>query len=66
MGRWRRKNREERLCDVCGVIGDEFHAVFHCDEIDRSDLNLPLTFEELWECDDVWELFVRLGKSNLL
>ena len=66
-GRWSRKPRNERLCNSCGVLGDEFHFVFHCTDIDRSGLHLPTTFAELWECDDVLELFTRIDKSgNLL
>ena len=31
-GRWRKINREERICTkyIAGVIGDEFHYLFNC------------------------------------
>ena len=59
-GRWSRKPRNERLCHSCDVLGDEFHYVFNCTEIDRTGLDLPGTFHELWDCDDVFELFTRI------
>ena len=59
-GRWSRKNREERLCPSCNVVGDEEHMLFDCIEIDRSDLTLQRSLSKIWECDDVDILFTRI------
>ena len=37
-GRWSRKKREERLCTVCNVLGDEIHYIYHCTYINRNNL----------------------------
>ena len=47
-GRWCRKPRNERLCPSCKVLGDEFHIVYICNDIERTGLHLPPTFAELW------------------
>ena len=37
--RWNRISREIRLCNVCGVVGDERHYIYDCPTINREDLN---------------------------
>ena len=32
MGRWSGISREDRLCQTCETLGDEYHAVFECQE----------------------------------
>ena len=52
-GRWVCTKREDRLCEYCGVLGDEEHYIYECCTIDRSELNpipnleLLTTFNEL-------------------
>ena len=42
LGRWNRLRRDGRLCEVCKVVGDEKHYIYHCPNIDRSELmDLP-------------------------
>ena len=62
-GRWCRKPRNERLCPSCKVLGDEFHIVYICNDINRTGLHLPPTFVELWKCDAVFDLFQRIDSS---
>ena len=65
-GRWSRRSREERLCDVCEVIGDEEHYVFNCSLIFRSDLNLENNISQIWEKPDLFRLVGRLKLAELL
>ena len=32
LGRWNRTSRENRLCRNCGVLGDEKHFIYHCQQ----------------------------------
>ena len=61
-GRWTRKAREDRLCEKCNVLGDEKHILFHCIEINRSDLNvhIPQSFKDFWYTDATYELITRI------
>ena len=65
-GRWGRITRENRLCVDCGVLGDELHALYHCSNIDRSDINLPDNLDQVWESPDLFKLFQRLQERNCL
>ena len=38
-GRWSRTLREERLCTTCNTLGDERHFIYHCTNVDRTDLD---------------------------
>ena len=55
-GRWSRTPREERLCTTCNTLGDERHFIYHCTNVDRTDL------------DDIPELdqLENYGKLKLL
>ena len=64
-GRWSRRKREERLCDVCGVVGDEEHYLYSCSRIERSDLTLGL-MRDVWLRPDVFSFIRRLKKIELL
>ena len=59
-GRWSRKPREERLCASCNVLGDEKHLLFDCIDIDRSNLVLPRSLNDLWDSEATYELFCRI------
>ena len=61
-GRWSRKPREERLCAKCNVLGDEKHLLFHCADIDRSNLVIqyPPSFIDFLYLDAIYELFSRI------
>ena len=36
-GRWSRVKREDRLWKFCNIFGDEYHFIYDCSLIDRSD-----------------------------
>ena len=63
-GRWSRVLRVNRLCDTCGVLGDEAHVVYHCSEIRRDDLNIPGEMSSLWEYEGVNVLFKRIMNAG--
>ena len=65
-GRWSRTGRNERLCRSCNVLGDEIHALFTCNTIDLDLLQLPNTISEIWEAEDIFELFKKLKEANFL
>ena len=54
-GRWCRRKREDRLCTSCYLLGDENHAVFSCQKIERFDL--LETLSAVWEWQGVNILF---------
>ena len=37
-GRWCRKPQEERVCRICGTVGDEEHYVYRCPLVERGEL----------------------------
>ena len=65
-GRWARKQRADRKCIECGVLGDERHALFTCPKIDRSDLTLPNSICDIWNSDDIFTLVERMKNANIL
>ena len=65
-GRWSRVPRNERLCNSCHVLGDEKHALFDCSAVDRSSLMIPNSIGEIWNSENVFELFDRLKDAKLL
>ena len=65
-GRWSRTERSERLCRSCNVLGDEKHALFTCSAIERDSLQLPNAIGDIWEVEDVFELFKKLKEANFL
>ena len=65
--RWRGiVNREERVCDECGVFGNEEHFLYDCTQIRRDDLVLPRCFQLLWRHPNVFTLFSRLEELDVL
>ena len=48
-GRWTQKKREDRICDICGVVGDELHYIHDCNRIPRNNLNLHREVSEIWK-----------------
>ena len=66
IGRWNNTRREERKCNLCNTndLGDEFHYMFSCDQIDIKTMRkkcLPVyyyrnpntvKFERLFNCTD--------------
>ena len=65
-GRWCQKKREERLCDTCGVLGDDLHYVYNCSLIPRNDLMLDDDIGRIWTQPDVFTLIKRLKSIDLL
>ena len=65
-GRWSRKPRQDRLCDRCGVVGDEKHALFNCCKIDRSDFAMPEEIGEIWKMDELFDLMGLLKDAGCL
>ena len=65
-GRWLRIPRIERLCRFCGVVGDEKHLLFNCTVINRNDLNMQCSLDNIWFHDSIFELFENLKQSEFL
>ena len=65
-GRWCQKKREERLCDACGVVGEELHYVYSCSQVPRNDLILENDISRIWTQPDVFTLIRRLKSIDLL
>ena len=65
-GRWTRLNRDERLCNTCGEIGDEKHILFSCSRIDRSDTNLSDRIDQIWTEPDLYKIFRQIRKHQLV
>mgnify|MGYP001195529472 CR=1 FL=1 len=61
-GRWRRVEREERLCVTCNVLGDEEHYIYTCPEIDRTDLQDIPNLHELERYPKLQLLMERLDR----
>ena len=65
-GRWSRKPRQDRVCDECGVLGDERHALFHCQKIDRRNVTLPDQISDIWKTDTLYELMQKIKEAGFL
>ena len=65
-GRWSQKKREDRLCDVCGVVGDELHYIYDCARISRNDLNLNGNVCEVWKQPEIFQVISRMKSIDLL
>jgi hypothetical protein len=65
-GRWSQRKREDRVCDVCGVVGDEVHFLYDCSRVVRSDLNLSRNVCEIWKQPDVFKMIGRIKSIDLL
>ena len=64
-GRWCRKQRDERLCTSCGVIGDEEHVIYACVEISRVGMVLD-DISKVWFQPEIYELFLRIKTAKFL
>ena len=65
-GRWNQRKREERVCDVCDVVGDEMHYLYDCSRILRNDLNLTNDVSSIWDQPEIFTLIGRLKSIDLL
>ena len=66
-GRWYGiRNRNDRVCSECGVLGDEVHYLYDCAQIKRDDVVLPQNLDELWQNPNVFKLFSRLKEIGVL
>ena len=66
-GRWSRTPRDDRLCTNCNELGDEYHAVYDCNLIHRSDCNdFPPTLSSIWDDPNVNLLFERFRVAGLV
>lgn len=65
-GRWCRKQRNERLCTNCGVIGDEEHMIYSCTLISRDDIDDIDDIGKLWYQPQVYKLFARIKAAKFL
>ena len=46
--RWNRLNRNVRLCNGCGVVGDERHYIYDCPTVNREELvDIPPALKDL-------------------
>ena len=66
IGRWNRIPRCQRMCLTCNTIGDEEHALFDCDMVDRSGLILSRNIAEIWSQDDIFKLFIKLKDEKII
>ena len=65
-GRWCQKRREERVCEGCGVLGDDLHYVYNCALVETNDLMLDNDIGRIWTHPDVFTLIRRLKAIHLL
>ena len=65
-GRWSRRRREERLCETCGVLGDERHVIYECSLVSRENLNLDEDLSRIWTHEDVFALFRSIRSTDFL
>ena len=65
-GRWSRQPRQERVCSMCNVVGDEMHILYNCSLIFRGDLNLPDDVSCIWTQEDIFKLFGRIKQTEYL
>ena len=65
-GRWSRKDREDRVCEVCGVVGDEVHYLYNCTQVQRDDLNVLGDICSIWEQPDIFKLIGRIKSLDIL
>lgn len=65
-GRWSQRKREDRICDLCGVVGDEVHYLYNCARIKRDDLNLDGNISNIWKQPDIFKLIARFKSVDLL
>ena len=70
-GRWRRKEREERICLYCtsGSVESEIHALLHCSKHNRERLEFlehieRLNLSDIIESKSYNELFCNIMSSN--
>ena len=68
--RWRRvggaERREDRVCEVCGVVGDEVHYLYNCTQVQRDDLNVLGDICGIWEQPDIFKLIGRIKSLDIL
>ena len=65
-GRLRSPPREERLCTVCGVLGDERHAIYECSLVIRDDIVLNKHIHRIWYQPDIFKYFERHRAAKFL
>ena len=65
-GRWRSSAREERLCTVCGVLGEERHVIYECSLVTRDDIVLNEHIYCIWYQPDIFKLFKRFRAAKFL
>ena len=65
-GRWSRLEAKDRLCNACGVVGDERHIIYNCSLISRDDLTLSNDISCIWTQEDVFKLFGRIKETEFL
>ena len=61
-----RTKRPNHLCVNCGVLGDERHAIYHCNNIDRSNILLPDTLNEIWTVESIFLPFRKFKDAKIL
>ena len=65
-GRWTRTPREERLCQLCKVVGDERDLTYDCCLITLCEMNIPNILSDIWEHEDIYKLFLKLKETEYL
>ena len=64
--RWARVLRENRLCDRCRVLGDEYHFIFQCVDFPGFFRNCNNDLGMIWKHEDVFRFFNMLSKTDYL
>ena len=65
-GRWTQKKREDRVCEVCGTVGDEVHYIYDCRRIPRNNLNLVRDLCEIWKQPEIFQVIGSMKSIDLL
>ena len=60
------EKREERVCEVCGVLGDDLHFVHNSALVETNDLILDNYIGRIWKNPDVFTLIRRRKSIDLL
>ena len=65
-GRWSDKDKVDRVCDVCGVLGDEVNYLYGCTQIEQNHVNLVGSIGNIWSQPDIFKLIGRIKSIDLL
>ena len=64
--RWSRVTRENRLCEKCRVLGDEYHFIFHCIDFPGYFGSCNNDLSAIWQHNDLFRYFNKLSQSEYM